>query len=62
MIYCKYNIGDRIHISNVENDVNPDGSLGWIVKDLTLFHTTAVYGMTGERATMSNGSLASSRV
>jgi hypothetical protein len=35
---------------------------GWIVKDLTLYHTTAVYGNTGERATMSNGSLASSRV
>ena len=32
------------------------------MKDLTLFHTTAVYGMTGERATMSNGSLAASRV
>ena len=34
----------------------------WIVQDVTLFHTVAVFGMTGERASMSNGSLASSRV
>lgn len=34
----------------------------WIVKDVTLFHTTAVFATTGERATMSNGSLAGSRV
>lgn len=36
--------------------------LAWIVQDVTLFHTVAVFGMTGERASMSNGSLASSRV
>lgn len=35
---------------------------GWIVKDVTLFHTTAVFASTNERATLSNGSLASSRV
>jgi hypothetical protein len=57
-----YNIGDRIHISNVETDSDPTGSSGWIVKDVTLFQTTLVYGATGERATVSNGSLASSRV
>jgi Mechanosensitive ion channel len=57
-----YSIGDRIHISNVESDTDPTGSSGWIVKDVTLFHTTLVYGATGERATMANGSLASSRV
>jgi hypothetical protein len=34
----------------------------WIVQDVTLFHTIAVFGITGERASMSNGSLASSRV
>jgi hypothetical protein len=32
------------------------------VKDVTLFHTVAIYGNTNEQATMSNGSLASSRV
>jgi hypothetical protein len=37
-------------------------TIGWIVKDVTLFHTTAVFASTGERATMSNGSLAASRV
>ena len=37
-------------------------ALAWIVQDVTLFHTVAVFGMTGERASMSNGSLASSRV
>jgi Mechanosensitive ion channel len=57
-----YNIGDRIHISNVEADTDPTGSSGWIVKDVTLFHTTLVYGATGERATIANGSLAASRV
>lgn len=35
---------------------------GWVVKDMTLFHTTAVYSSTGEVATLSNGSLAGSRV
>lgn len=83
----QYNIGDRIHVSNVETDTSPTGSsgaqwrdtsvlhlspsqlrltfffaLGWIVKDVSLFHTTAVFASTGERATMSNGSLAGSRV
>lgn len=57
-----YNIGDRIHISGVESDTDPTGSAGWIVKDVTLFNTTLIYGATGERATVANGSLASSRV
>ena len=57
-----YNIGDRIHISSVESDTDPTGSAGWIVKDVTLFNTTFIYGATGERATVANGSLASSRV
>lgn len=34
----------------------------WIVQDVTLFHTIAIFSPTGERASMSNGSLASSRV
>jgi hypothetical protein len=35
---------------------------GWIVKDVDLFTTTVIYGLTNERATISNGSLASSRI
>jgi small-conductance mechanosensitive channel len=88
-----YNIGDRIHIGNVESDCSWEGSActytnkdccrrllnaipqkyltfalhspyfaAWIVQDVTLFHTVAVFGPTGERASMPNGSLASSRV
>jgi small-conductance mechanosensitive channel len=36
--------------------------LSWIVKDVDLFTTTAILAATGEKATLSNGSLASSRV
>jgi hypothetical protein len=32
------------------------------VKDVTFFYTTVVFASTGEKATLSNGSLASSRV
>jgi hypothetical protein len=84
--YLQYNIGDRIHISNVESETSGDGNWGkwlghihlavllshrrclthfvsaWIINDVTLFYTTAVFAGTGEKATMSNGSLASSRV
>ncbi|GAX27063.1 hypothetical protein FisN_9Lh385 [Fistulifera solaris] len=57
-----YDIGDRIHVSNVQVDTNSDGSPGWIVKDVTLFNTTLVYGVTNERATLSNSSMANSRI
>ena len=49
-------------MSDPESDTNPNGSFGWIVKDVNLFSTTCVFGTTGERATLSNGSLANSRV
>ena len=62
LIRRPYNIGDRIHISSVESDTDPTGSAGWIVKDVTLFNTTLIYGATGERATVANGSLAATRV
>jgi small-conductance mechanosensitive channel len=57
-----YDIGDRIAVSGIENDVSGDGSSGWIVKDLDLFKTTVIFGTTGEEATYSNGSLADSRI
>lgn len=34
----------------------------WIVEDVTLFTTTVLYMFTGEKATLSNGSLANSRI
>lgn len=57
-----YDIGDRINVSLVTVDTSPDGSPGWIVKDVDLFTTTVIYGTTNEVATYSNGSLASSRI
>jgi small-conductance mechanosensitive channel len=55
-------LGDRIHVSNPDNDTSTSGSLSWIVKDVDLYTTTVVLAATGEKATLSNGSLASSRV
>ncbi len=57
-----YDIGDRIHVSNVETDTNSNGSAYWVVDDITLFTTTVIYLPTNERATYSNGSLALSRI
>lgn len=57
-----YSIGDRIHVSNVERDTDMQGSPGWVVEHVTLFETIAVWGPTQERCSMSNGSLASSRI
>ena len=57
-----YDVGDRIAVSGVENDVSGNGSSGWVVKDLDLYKTTVIFGTTGEEATYSNGSLASSRI
>ena len=57
-----YGIGDIIHISNVEQDTSLDGSSGWIVQNVTLFETTATWVPTWEKASFSNGSLASSRI
>jgi small-conductance mechanosensitive channel len=57
-----YDIGDRIHVSDVNTDTSTSGSLGWIVKDVGLYTTTVVLGATNEVATYSNGSLASSRI
>lgn len=57
-----YSIGDGIHVSNVETDTHFGGSPPWYVEDVTLFSTTVVNAWTNERATLSNGSLASSRI
>jgi small-conductance mechanosensitive channel len=57
-----YGIGDRINISNPESDANGGGSQGWIVDDVTLFATTIYLAGTNEKATVSNGTLAKSRI
>ena len=57
-----YDIGDRIHIAEPERDPGPHGSSSWFVRDVDLFTTTVVFGGTGEKATLNNGSLAMYRV
>lgn len=63
-VLCRkpYDIGDRVAVSGVEDEVSSSGSAGWIVKDLDLYKTTVVFSITNEEATYSNGSLANSRV
>ena len=57
-----YTVGDRVAVSDVNDEVSDQGSSGWIVKDVDLFKTTVVFGASGEEATYSNGSLAASRI
>ena len=57
-----YDIGDRIHVSPVDQDTNGNGSSTWFVENAGLFTTTIRFATTNEVATVSNGSLANSRV
>lgn len=57
-----YQIGDAIHVSNVETDTSYTGSAWWTVEDVGLFTTKVVFAFTMERASLSNGSLANSRI
>lgn len=57
-----YGIGDLIHFSSVESETNIDGSVGWLVQHVTLFETVVTWLPTQETASLSNGSLANSRV
>jgi small-conductance mechanosensitive channel len=57
-----YEIGDRIAISDPEEDTNTNGSAGWIVEKVDLFTTTVRFATTREVATISNGALAGSRI
>ena len=43
-------------------ETSMNGSAGWFVRDITLYHTTFVFGTTNEYATISNGALANLRV
>jgi len=51
-----------IHVSNIETDTSFDGAPGWVVEHVTLFETVARWLPTNERCSLSNGSLASSRI
>jgi len=57
-----YDIGDRIAVSQVDQDTNPNGSSTWFVEGVDLFTTTVRFATTNEIATYSNGSLANSRI
>lgn len=51
-----------INVSNVEVQTSFDGAPGWIVENVTLFETECTWAPTNERASLSNGSLANSRI
>lgn len=62
MVQRPYGVGDRIHLSNPQNDTSPGGSSGWVVEKVTLTTTTLYWGTTNERATISNGAVSNLRV
>jgi len=57
-----FDIGDRIAISDPQNDTSTDGSTTWFVENITLFQTTVRMAATNEVATYSNSSLSSLRI
>ena len=57
-----YAIGDGIAVGNVESEGTFTGHPFWFVEDVTLFTTSVMYFYISERATLSNGSLANSRI
>eukprot|EP00557_Chaetoceros_sp_GSL56_P008411 CAMPEP_0176506328 /NCGR_PEP_ID=MMETSP0200_2-20121128/16971_1 /TAXON_ID=947934 /ORGANISM="Chaetoceros sp., Strain GSL56" /LENGTH=975 /DNA_ID=CAMNT_0017905945 /DNA_START=568 /DNA_END=3491 /DNA_ORIENTATION=+ len=57
-----FDVGDRIAISDPQNDTSMDGSLTWFVENISLYQTTVRQGATNEVATYSNSSLAHSRI
>ncbi|VEU37451.1 unnamed protein product [Pseudo-nitzschia multistriata] len=63
-IICRrpYDIGDYVTIQPVDQESSFNGSTHWIVRDIDLLTTTVMYSFTGEVATLSNGSIANSRV
>lgn len=62
LVQRPYGVSDRIHVSRVDSETDPNGSSGWIVEKVTLFTTTIYWGTTNERATISNAAIANSRV
>lgn len=62
VVQSPYGVGDRISIANTESPSDPGGAQGWIVEDVTMFTTTVCLAATSERATLSNGTIAKSRI
>lgn len=52
----------RLYFLLLSPDTNPNGSSTWYVENVDLFSTTVRFAITNEVATVSNGSLANSRV
>jgi len=57
-----YGIGDKISVQNSEADNSLQGAMPWVVENVTLFETAVCFLPTNERASLSNGSLANSRI
>lgn len=57
-----YGIGDLIAVGNSESNTGIDGALPWLVENVTLFETEVTHLPTMERASLSNGALAGSRI
>lgn len=49
-------------MSDIERDTSVEGAPGWVVENVTLFETIATWTPTRERCSLSNGSLANSRI
>lgn len=62
MVRRPYGIGDLISVGGVESPGGMHGALPWIVENVTLFETVVCFIPTNERASLSNGSLANSRI
>ena len=52
----------RSHLSTLSFQTLFEGSAGWLVKNLSLYQTVVTWAPTQERASLCNGSLASSRI
>ena len=57
-----YGIGDLISVENSESSASLHGALPWVVENVTLFETVVCFLPTNERASLSNGALANSRI
>ncbi|KAL7557212.1 hypothetical protein ACA910_001280 [Epithemia clementina (nom. ined.)] len=57
-----YDVGDEIAIAEVNDGVDFDGAVHWVVEHIDLFTTTARLVYTNEVASFSNGSLARCRL
>jgi hypothetical protein len=57
-----FDVGDRISINGPNEAPMSDGPCTWYVEEVTLYYTTLRLGATNEVATVSNSSLANSRI